>query len=333
MGKFGAFCFFEIIFNKSKIIPALSRNCDNVLRKKPVQPDYQPKETEKQPSFRSSSLRATGGRKPFLPHHKFGAAPPRSCPAPARPCRTAFTLIELLVVVAIVAILAAILFPVFSHVRENARRTVCVSNLKQLGLAWQMYAGDNDERACPSYYDSNADDAWDFHQNPSTKLWTTGFLGVYTKDGAIHGCPDNPYKATSSSRPYNGYGYNATYIGGDQIAQPAGLLIYPACVLSQIITPSNTAVFSDAGYDAQHSDNFLRAPSEAATYRNSGNTDFRHTLTASVCYADGHVKSVHDTAPTVVAGHANPEWGELSADDSAYGPGMKSGASFAYAQL
>ena len=142
--------------------------------------------------------------------------------------------------------------------------------------------------------------------------------------------PTIPYKTTSSSRPYNGYGYNATYIGGDQIVQPVGLLIYPACALAQIVVPADTAIFSDAGYDAQHSDNFLRAPSEAAAYRNSGNTDFRHSLTANVCYADGHVKSVHDTAPYIAPGHNNPQWGELSADDSAYGPGMKPCASYAY---
>ena len=57
----------------------------------------------------------------------------------------AFTLIELLVVIAIIAILAAILFPVFAQAREEARKTVCASNQKQIGLAFQMYLQDYDE--------------------------------------------------------------------------------------------------------------------------------------------------------------------------------------------
>src|SRR5204862_1568616 len=55
-----------------------------------------------------------------------------------------FTLSELLVVIAIIAILAAILFPVFAQAREKARQTSCASNLRQLGLAAQMYVQDND---------------------------------------------------------------------------------------------------------------------------------------------------------------------------------------------
>jgi prepilin-type N-terminal cleavage/methylation domain-containing protein len=68
--------------------------------------------------------------------------------------RAAFTLIELLVVVAIIAILAALLFPVFGRARENARRTSCISNLKQMGVAIAMYREDYDginprHRSCP----------------------------------------------------------------------------------------------------------------------------------------------------------------------------------------
>jgi prepilin-type N-terminal cleavage/methylation domain-containing protein len=59
--------------------------------------------------------------------------------------RRAFTLIELLVVIAIIAILAAILFPVFARAREAARKTTCISNLKQMGTATNMYIQDYDE--------------------------------------------------------------------------------------------------------------------------------------------------------------------------------------------
>jgi prepilin-type processing-associated H-X9-DG protein/prepilin-type N-terminal cleavage/methylation domain-containing protein len=59
--------------------------------------------------------------------------------------RAAFTLIELLVEIAIIAILAAILFPVFAQAREKARSITCASNLKQLSVAWLMYAQDYDE--------------------------------------------------------------------------------------------------------------------------------------------------------------------------------------------
>src|SRR3984893_5960361 len=74
--------------------------------------------------------------------------------------RFAFTLIELLVVIAIIAILAAILFPVFAQAREKARMTTCLSNCKQIALAFQMYQQDYDGYFTwqgPHLGDDNAD--------------------------------------------------------------------------------------------------------------------------------------------------------------------------------
>ena len=77
------------------------------------------------------------------------AAVPRKGAAGASGRRSAFTLIELLVVIAIIVILAAILFPVFAKAREKARQAACLSNMKQFGTAWLMYAQDYDETVLP----------------------------------------------------------------------------------------------------------------------------------------------------------------------------------------
>lgn len=59
--------------------------------------------------------------------------------------RRAFTLIELLVVIAIIAVLASLLFPVLAHGKDEARNATCISNLKQWGIAWRIYADENNE--------------------------------------------------------------------------------------------------------------------------------------------------------------------------------------------
>ena len=89
-----------------------------------------------------------------------------------------FTLIELLVVIAIIAILAAILFPVFGRARENARRSSCQSNLKQIGLGVLQYVQDYDEKY-PSRYMANEIMSWRRNIYP------------YVKSTQVFACPSN----------------------------------------------------------------------------------------------------------------------------------------------
>ncbi len=106
------------------------------------------------------------------------------------PVKSAFTLIELLVVIAIIAILAAILFPVFARARENARRSSCQSNLKQLGLGFAQYVQDYDEKL-PIGRSFGPDTNWAFCIAP----YTAKFGGLYGTGASgkesIYVCPSD----------------------------------------------------------------------------------------------------------------------------------------------
>jgi prepilin-type N-terminal cleavage/methylation domain-containing protein len=122
--------------------------------------------------------------------------PPRQRRRAAR----AFTLIELLVVIAIIAILAAILFPVFAKARERAQVTTCLSNLKQIGVAFTLYAGDYDDG-----YPNVANPGTDGNPN-DPYLW----------QGRRWRWPLAPYTALGAKRDPNAPGDPTKSVGGSQ---------------------------------------------------------------------------------------------------------------------
>jgi prepilin-type N-terminal cleavage/methylation domain-containing protein len=125
--------------------------------------------------------------------------------------RKGFTLIELLVVIAIIAILAAILFPVFAQARAAARKTSCLSNLKQLGLGFQMYTQDYDETFPGIAFGNNPGQGWPWTVFPGSVDWTGVFtVGIqpYVKNMQLLQCPSGTETNRWSGTNGIGYCYN-----------------------------------------------------------------------------------------------------------------------------
>ncbi len=187
--------------------------------------------------------------------------------------KTGFTLIELLVVIAIIVILAAILFPVFARARENARRTSCISNVKQLSLGFILYAQDYDERfanvaatttasvGCPTAPTSLCNLSWPIRVYP------------YIKNVDVFNCPSNPDRrwlgtniGTSGVTSVS-YGYNYLFSGK---------------TLSSLAFASQTIMSADTtGANAY----YLKEAYDSTRY-----LSVRHFDGAVMGYADGHAK-------------------------------------------
>jgi len=195
----------------------------------------------------------------------------------------AFTLIELLVVIAIIAILAAILFPVFARARENARRSSCQSNLKQIGLGILQYAQDYDE-TLP--YSRNIAVPWQLAIQP------------YVKSTQLMKCPSNSSEDLLGNTDTLKISANYVAIGGSIMTDPnaswGGTVAMPwlngvSTVspgnLAKLATPATTIDVTERDYPTHDSPELIVEDNKDFTFTN-------HLGTSNFLFCDGHVKSL-----------------------------------------
>lgn len=177
----------------------------------------------------------------------------------------AFTLIEILVVIGIIAIVAAILFPVFTRARENGRGMSCLSNLRQLNLALQMYAGDNDETFPPNRMPDATHPLGVCKQGAlqnsglegSSLSWKR-LITPYVKNKEVFRCPSNPYawKPGDETNPMYplkdalpiSYAYNGAYFHEHAVCKAGESMLRPR-VLAEMREPSRLIVLLESRFE------------------------------------------------------------------------------------
>ncbi len=226
--------------------------------------------------------------------------------------RRGFTLIELLVVIAIIAILAAILFPVFAQAKAAAKKTACLSNTKQIGLASYMYITDYDgsyPQVKRSSSQPDVDDADGSIEDPDYGS-VFAIIFPYTGGGKIvdedlstqklFACPSdsNPWgkgckEINPEAPPIASYLINGFYVWGlneSGVDQPASS-IYFAERRSEM--ENGVEQFCDDIYHPWFNLNNPVAPENEMDPFTGAIATHRHTNLANYVFAEGHVKSLH----------------------------------------
>ena len=238
---------------------------------------------------------------------------PSSRKSPIRNVNSAFTLIELLVVIAIIAILAAILFPVFARARENARRSSCQSNLKQIGLGILQYTQDYDEMY-PVGSSGGIATTTNAAGN-SIQINVLMLADPYVKSKQVWACPSNPYNDklmnygnNMSNVAFASYAGNYQLFDGPTYGAPHSLAFVEKSSEKLLIT--ETVAFANGSTVNGASSTALGY----STWSNAGSTSFAtegyagHLGTMNVLFCDGHVKSLRPDQTAGAGGGVNM-WG------------------------
>ncbi len=220
--------------------------------------------------------------------------------------RFGFTLIELLVVIAIISILASMLMPVFARAREQARRTSCASNMKQLALALLQYAGDFDE-SLPLYSQGLGYQGSLGYAGDDGPRWAD-MIFPYVKNAHVFDCMSGTQRLTkySSGEYYDITTYSYGYVSPSSGAADCGVA---GRSMSEILDVSGTIMLAEDGRqdDAADAESIGRIiPSASDTLETlAGRVNgMRHTGAApgnveahalNAAYVDGHVKFVRLT--------------------------------------
>ena len=215
------------------------------------------------------------------------------------------SLVELLVVISTAALLIGLLLPSLGAARHQAKRTLCLSNLRQMTLAAQTYSAAYDDHYPIAYHTDRVNGvrrflAWDFN---TWKDWSgsepvervePGLLWMGRTIEKIQQCPVFQGPANWHADPYTGYNYNTSYIGRNETIEPVG-----SAQTVEVRNPAQTALFGDGEY-AGGANKFMRAPfsnPRDASFnmgRHAGAQGFRHLGTTNVAFCDGHARFLRD---------------------------------------
>ena len=218
-----------------------------------------------------------------------------------RKVKCGFTLIELLVVIAIIAILAAILFPVFARAREQARKTSCLSNLKQIGTASAMYVQDYDERLASVTFANYPAGLWG---SPTWNNYGWSYMfpmwQPYIKNAQVYTCPSAVDNFVGPTNDPNNPRYNMSY-GYSEYIYNVGYGYSKLSTLGQNYGVAQIAIIADCRFAGIFNDwdntytNTATIPnnylSRVLLPQNTNPGKSRHDG-SNFAYADGHAKFV-----------------------------------------